>query len=53
MTFFYKYISNTIGENIMLFNSNISRNFTPSAPVVRRGTGTGTAVPSGVGLWYD
>jgi hypothetical protein len=34
----------------MLFNSNISTSFTPTAPVVRRGTGTGTSVPAGCGF---
>jgi len=35
----------------MLYNSNISANVTPSFPTaVRRGTGTGTTVPTGCGL---
>ena len=56
MTFFHKYISNTKEENIMLLSSNISRNFTPAVPAAFRrgtGTGTGTVVPTGVGLRYD
>jgi len=37
----------------MLFNSNISANFTPTAPAAMRrgtGTGTGTVVPVGCGI---
>lgn len=47
-----KYINNTKTNIKMLYNSNISAKFTPTAPAVRRGTGTGTGtvVPTGCGF---